>query len=76
MGCIGKDTFPGQTSVCFLCKSKSAITDPESAEIVCTKCGMVMSDKIDETRNLLELKNRKSKGMLTPLALHYATIDA
>jgi transcription initiation factor TFIIB len=70
IGCIGKDTFPGQTSVCLLCKSKSAITDPESAEIVCSKCGMVMSDKIDETRNLLELKNRKSKGMSTPLARH------
>jgi transcription initiation factor TFIIIB Brf1 subunit/transcription initiation factor TFIIB len=54
MRCNGEETFPGQTSVCFLCKSKSAITDPESAETVCSKCGMVMSDNIDETRNLLE----------------------
>jgi hypothetical protein len=55
IGCRGKDTFPGQTSVCYLCKNNSAITDPESAEIVCSKCGMVMSDKIDETRTILEI---------------------
>jgi transcription initiation factor TFIIB len=69
IGYIGKDTFLGQTSiVCFLCKSKNAITDPESAEVVCSKCGMVMSDKIDETRNLSELKNSKRNGMPTSLA--------
>ncbi len=70
MGCNGEETFRGQSSVCFLCKSKSAITDPESGETVCSKCGMVMSDNIDETRNLLELKNRKSKGMSISLASH------
>lgn len=32
--------------VCSLCNSESAITDPESAEIVCTKCGMVISDEL------------------------------
>jgi transcription initiation factor TFIIIB Brf1 subunit/transcription initiation factor TFIIB len=26
------------------------ITDPESAEIVCSKCGMVISDKIQEIK--------------------------
>jgi transcription initiation factor TFIIB len=68
---MSESTFPGQTSiVCLLCKSKNAITDPESAEIVCSKCGMVMSDKIDETRNLLELKNRKRGGMPTSLTRH------
>jgi transcription initiation factor TFIIIB Brf1 subunit/transcription initiation factor TFIIB len=59
MGCDGEDTFPGLTSiVCSLCKSESAITDPESAEIVCTKCGMVISDKIEQTRHTLDRTQR------------------
>ena len=33
---------------CSLCKSESVITDPESAEIVCSQCGMVILDKIQE----------------------------
>jgi transcription initiation factor TFIIB len=70
IGCDGEDTFPGLTSiVCSLCKSESAITDPESAEIVCTKCGMVISDKI-ETRHSLEPKNTKIRAMPTSLARH------
>lgn len=36
--------------VCSICKSNNVITDPESGEIVCSKCGMVISDKIQETR--------------------------
>jgi transcription initiation factor TFIIB len=36
--------------VCPICKSNSVITDPESGEIVCSQCGMVISDKIQETR--------------------------
>ena len=51
-----------------LCKSESAITDPESAEIVCTKCGIVISDKIEQTQHTLESKNTKGTGM--PLARH------
>jgi transcription initiation factor TFIIB len=33
---------------CSLCKSGSVITDPESAELVCSNCGMVFSDGIQE----------------------------
>ena len=33
---------------CSLCKSGSVITDPESAELVCSNCGMVISDGIQE----------------------------
>jgi transcription initiation factor TFIIB len=36
--------------VCSICKSNNVITDPEAAEIVCSKCGMVIIDKIQETR--------------------------
>ena len=74
IGSKGDDTFPGQTSIaCSLCKSESAITDPESAEIVCSKCGMAISDKIEETRqewHTLQSKNKKRTGMATSLARH------
>jgi transcription initiation factor TFIIB len=70
IGCDHEDTFPVLTSnVCSLCKSESAITDPESAEIVCT-CGMVISDKIEQTRHSLESKNTKVTAMPTSLARH------
>ncbi|MFZ0510851.1 MAG: TFIIB-type zinc ribbon-containing protein [Candidatus Nitrosopolaris sp.] len=36
--------------VCPICKSNNVITDPESGEIVCSKCGRVISDKIQEIR--------------------------
>ncbi len=36
--------------VCSICKSDNVITDPESGEIICSQCGMVISDKIQETR--------------------------
>jgi hypothetical protein len=31
------------------CKSNNVITDPEAAEIVCSKCGVVISDKFVHT---------------------------
>ena len=60
--------------VCSICKSNNVITDPESAEIVCSKCGMVISDKIQETkqgsRTFLdnEAEDRRRTGMPTSLA--------
>jgi transcription initiation factor TFIIB len=60
--------------VCSICKSNNVITDPESAEIVCSKCGMVISDKIQETRQKSstflnnEAKDRTRIGMPTSLA--------
>src|SRR5207249_5885476 len=53
------------TLVCSICKSKSVITDPASAEVVCSKCGMVISDKIEEESRPAEwrtLKNRNQAG--------------
>jgi transcription initiation factor TFIIB len=72
IGSKGNNTFPiDQTSiVCSLCKSQSAITDVESAEIVCSKCGMVISDKIEQIRNTLDSKKTKGTGMPTSLASH------
>ena len=63
-------------TVCPLCKSDNAIiTDPKSGEVICSKCGMVVSDKIQETRQesrrLLNAEQSKDKirtGMPTSLA--------
>jgi transcription initiation factor TFIIB len=60
--------------VCSICKSNNVITDPESAEIVCSKCGMVISDKIQETRQESrtflnnKAEDRRRTGMPTSLA--------
>jgi transcription initiation factor TFIIB len=68
------DTTVRQTSACSLCKSESLITDTESGEVICSTCGMVISDKIQETkpRRLLNsvdiYKERERTGMPTSLA--------
>jgi len=61
--------------VCSICKSDNVITDPESGEIICSQCGMVISDKIQETRqdsrtflNSEQAKDRRRTGMPTSLA--------
>jgi len=63
--------------VCSNCKSNKVITDPDSGELVCSKCGMVISDKIQETRqeshtflNTEKPKDRRRTGMPTTLASH------
>ena len=38
-------------TVCPLCKTDNAIiTDPKSGEIICSRCGMVVSDKMLERK--------------------------
>jgi transcription initiation factor TFIIB len=61
--------------VCPICRSSNVITDSESGEIVCSKCGMVISDKIQENReesrtffNTEQAKDRRRTGMPTSLA--------
>ena len=60
--------------VCFICRSSNVITDPDSGEIVCSKCGMVISDKIQENGesrtffNTEQAKDRRRTGMPTSLA--------
>jgi transcription initiation factor TFIIB len=62
---------------CSICKNNNAriITDPESGEIVCNSCGIVISDKIqDITRpeqqafSLEEVNNKSRTGTPTSLA--------
>jgi len=62
------------TSACPLCKSESLITDTESGEVICSKCGMVISDKIQETKargflKFADASNERARtGMPTSLA--------
>jgi transcription initiation factor TFIIB len=64
-------------SICSICGCNQTITDTESGEIVCSKCGQVISDKIEEIRpewrNFASSdgSNEKSRiGMSTSLARH------
>jgi transcription initiation factor TFIIB len=36
--------------VCSACNSDRLITDHESGEVICSKCGLVISDIIQESR--------------------------
>ena len=44
-------TYPDHSTLaCPMCsKDKIVITDPESGEIICSTCGIVISDKIEES---------------------------
>jgi transcription initiation factor TFIIB len=45
-GNSSKDT----QTLCSICKrSDRIVTDPESGEIICSNCGMVLSDKVEDT---------------------------
>jgi len=68
------------TPICSICKSNQIITDSESSELICSKCGQVISDKVEqdgpEWRNFDLLSpgqsntNRSRVGMSTSLARH------
>jgi len=69
--------IPASNSVCSTCGCNQTITDTESGEIICSKCGQVISDKIEEIRpewrNFASSDgpNDKSRiGMSTSLARH------
>jgi|SRR5215212_639917 transcription initiation factor TFIIB len=39
--------------LCSMCnRSDKIVTDPESGEIICSNCGMVISDKVEDTSHL------------------------
>jgi transcription initiation factor TFIIB len=67
------------TILCSICKSNQIITDTESGEIICSKCGQVISDKVQQSgpewRNFALSSNesndsRSRVGMSTSLARH------
>ncbi|MFL6406859.1 MAG: transcription initiation factor IIB family protein [Nitrososphaeraceae archaeon] len=66
--------------LCSICKSNQIITDTESGELICSKCGQVISDKVQqagpEWRNFTLSSSNESNdsrsrvGMSTSLARH------
>jgi transcription initiation factor TFIIB len=63
--------------LCSLCnKHTNILTDPESGEIVCTSCGSIINDKVQEIQsiwNIFDAEDRNSKsrsGAPTSLAKH------
>ena len=60
---------------CYLCVDSAIITDFETGEILCSKCGLVLSDRVEDSgpewRNLSNDKiNRRRTGDGTSLAKH------
>jgi transcription initiation factor TFIIB len=62
---------------CSICKSDKVVTDLESGEIICSNCGMIISDKIQQisrpeqrTFSAEELNHRNRTGTPTSLARH------
>ena len=46
---IGRVTALIIQQVCTICKRNDrVVTDPESGEVICSNCGMVVSDKIQD----------------------------
>src|SRR5919198_223509 len=63
--------------ICLICNKAKAISDPESGEVICSNCGMVISDKLQESNrpewrsfNTEEVNNRSRTGAPTSLARH------
>jgi transcription initiation factor TFIIB len=64
------------SATCYLCKGNVLITDPQSGEMICGNCGLVISDKAEQTTyerqaySLEELHQRSRTGTPTSLALY------
>jgi hypothetical protein len=49
----GNNSSKPNQILCSICKaSDKKVTDPESGEIICSNCGMVLSDKVEDTSHL------------------------
>lgn len=66
-----------QTAImCNICKSGQTVTDPESGEIICRNCGLVILDKVSESRpewrafTTEEANDRSRTGIPSSLARH------
>jgi transcription initiation factor TFIIB len=66
-----------QTSIiCSICSDGQMVTDPESGEVICRNCGIVMLDKIQESRpewrafNADDSNDRSRTGTPSSLARH------
>jgi len=70
------DKINRSSEVCPLCKGDSTvITDPKTGEIICSKCGMVLSDKFSAIRSdgrpiVMDETEGKTITGLPSLAIH------
>ena len=53
--------------ICSVCKSDRVITDHESGEVICSNCGLVISDNIQDSTDAMYDKSRKT-GVTNSLA--------
>lgn len=53
--------------ICSVCKSDRVITDQESGEVICSNCGLVISDNIQDSTDAMYDKSRKT-GVTNSLA--------
>ena len=53
--------------ICSVCKSDRVITDYESGEVICSNCGLVISDNIQDSTDAMYDKSRKT-GVTNSLA--------
>jgi transcription initiation factor TFIIIB Brf1 subunit/transcription initiation factor TFIIB len=70
--------------ICPICnddRDKTVIADPECGEIICSNCGMVISDKMQESNmpdwrafNTIELNDKSRIGNPITLALQPYTL--
>jgi transcription initiation factor TFIIB len=73
-----KNKNKNTVTTCSMCNGDSTpITDPECGEIICSNCGMVISEKIEDTSHqeqwvstLKETDNRTRTGAPSSLARH------
>jgi transcription initiation factor TFIIIB Brf1 subunit/transcription initiation factor TFIIB len=55
-----KDKKTTAITTCSICnKGNTAITDPEYGEIICSNCGTVLSEKLEDTSHHLRKQTRK-----------------
>lgn len=66
-----------QTSIiCSTCRKGKTVTDPESGEVICMNCGLVISDRLQESRpewrafSIEEANDRSRTGIPSSLARH------
>src|SRR2546425_6287630 len=45
--------------ICSVCNSDRVITDQESGEVICSNCGLVISDNIQDSTDAIYDKSRK-----------------
>jgi transcription initiation factor TFIIIB Brf1 subunit/transcription initiation factor TFIIB len=47
--------------ICSVCKSDRVITDQESGEVICSNCGLVISDNIQDSTDAMYDKSRNEE---------------